>query len=932
MKHRATPLMIQVHADQIRIIYGNAPLSLFASLLNSAILVYLLWPAVDNTLLTFWALLTILISLFRLIMALRFNHVQPDNHKTIHAWSRLALAGALFAGLGWGAASFFLFAIDSLPHQVFLAFVIAGTTAGAVSSLSSSRLSIFGFVLLADLPLAYRFSQASHEFSIAMSLMIILFSLLMLLVSRSFYQNLTQMLTERYMRKKAQQHDRSRNKVLELLSLETPLEEILEIIIQDLERDNPEMLCSILLLNEDGNHLCCGAAPSLPNALNAHLQSLEVAAGVGCSGSAAYTGERVIVEDLTTHPYWANAREVVEKSRLRSCWSEPLFSSKGELLGTFTIYQRQPHVPDELELSTVEQPIKLASIAIERNQTAAALRLSASIYQNSSEAMMITDVENHILAINPAFTQTTGYEKDDVIGKDPSLLASGTHDADFFKDMWNSLYKTGEWRGEIWNHRNNGEDFVAWLTINTIYDRQGKPYRRVSLFSDITERKKADALIWKQANYDTLTELPNRRLFSDRLEQSIKIAKREKHHLALLFIDLDRFKEVNDTLGHHIGDELLLETAQRINACVRESDTVARLGGDEFTVILNELHDVSHIEKVSQKIIDALSTPFLLGNEQVFISCSIGITVYPDDAQLPQELLKNADQAMFAAKEAGRSRTHYFTQSMQETSQQRMRMARDLRLALQDSQLSVYYQAIVAIEDNHIHKAEALLRWQHPEQGFISPADFIPIAEETGTIHKIGYFVFKQATQRVKDWRAQYNPNFQVSINKSPVQFLARGDVRHKWLKYLEKHHVSPHGIVIEITEGVILEAADFVSEKLLQFRDAGIQIAIDDFGTGYSSLAYLKKFDIDYLKLDKSFVMNLETDSSNLALSEAIIVMAHKLGIKVIAEGVETEAQLAVLKKIHCDYAQGFFLAKPMPAEEFELLLKNHNDKTRSA
>ncbi len=925
-------IMTQVHADLIRMVYANAPLALIASLLNSAILVYLLWPVVDQAWLISWALATILISLFRLILALRFNRVQPDNYQTINTWSSWALAGALFAGLGWGAASLFLFANDSLPHQVFLAFVIAGTTAGAVSSLSASRLSISGFALLSTLPLAYRFSQASHEFSIAMSLMIVLFTILILLVSRSFYRNITQMLVERYKRKKAQRHDRSRNKVLELLTLEAPLEEILEIIIQDLERDNPEMLCSIQLLNDDGSHLRFGAAPSLPNVFMEYLQGIDVAAGVGCSGSAAYSGKRVIAEDLTTHPYWANAREIPQKTGLRSCWSEPLFSSNGDLLGTFTIYYRQPHLPDEQELSIVKHSIKLASISIERNQTGAALRLADSIYQNTSEAMMITDVENRILAINPAFTQTTGYENDDVIGKDPGLLASGTHDDKFFKNMWDSLYKTGHWRGEIWNRRNNGEEFAVWMTINTIYDSEGKPYRRVSLFSDITERKQADALIWRQANYDSLTKLPNRRLFSDRLEQSIKVAKRENHYLALLFIDLDRFKEVNDTLGHHIGDELLVETAQRINACVRESDTVARLGGDEFTVILNELQDLSHIEKVSQKIIDALCSPFLLGKEQVFISCSIGITVYPDDAKLSHELLKNADQAMFAAKESGRNRLHYFTRSMQEISQQRMRLARDLRLALQDRQFSVYYQAIVSIEDGHIHKAEALLRWLHPEHGFISPADFIPIAEETGAIHEIGFFVFKQATQRIKDWRAQYNPHFQVSINKSPVQFLARGDIRHKWLNYLEKHDVSPHGIVIEITEGVILEASEIVSTKLRLFRDAGMQIAIDDFGTGYSSLAYLKKFNIDYLKLDKSFVKNLETDSSNLALSEAIIVMAHKLGIRVIAEGVETEAQLAALKQIHCDYAQGFFLAKPMPAEEFELLLKNDNNKTRSA
>jgi diguanylate cyclase (GGDEF)-like protein/PAS domain S-box-containing protein len=542
--------------------------------------------------------------------------------------------------------------------------------------------------------------------------------------------------------------------------------------------------------------------------------------------------------------------------------------------------------------------------------------------------MMITDENNNIVAINPAFTEVTGYREDEVIGKDPMVLASGSHDEEFFQDMWNTLKTTGEWRGEIWNRRKNGDEFVEWLTINTIYDSQGNVYRRVSLFSDITERKKADALIWRQANYDTLTQLPNRRLFIDRLEQGIKIAHRDGLHMALLFLDLDRFKEVNDTLGHHMGDELLVDAAQRIKSCVRESDTVARLGGDEFTVILNELCDVSNIGSISQKIIDAMSKPFQLRDEQIFISVSIGITVYPEDALLSEELLKNADQAMFAAKQNGRNRFNYFTKSMQESAQKRMRMVRDIHQALEEEQFSVHYQPIVSLSSGRILKAEALLRWNHPEHGFISPANFIPVAEETGAIQEIGNRVFEEAVNRIKVWRSGYESQFQININKSPVQFLAGGSVQDNWLEYLQQQNVSPKGIVIEITEGVLLKATTYICEKLHHLRDAGIQIAIDDFGTGYSSLAYLKRFDIDYLKLDKSFVSNLETDAKDLALSKAIIVMAHKLDIRVVAEGVENKAQLAILKKIGCDYAQGFLIAKPMPADEFELLLQNESTK----
>ncbi|MEJ2395730.1 MAG: EAL domain-containing protein [Candidatus Thiodiazotropha sp.] len=692
------------------------------------------------------------------------------------------------------------------------------------------------------------------------------------------------------------------------------------------------MYCSILLLDEDEKHLLFGAAPSLPDSFSEYVHGLTVGQGMGSCGMAALTGQRVIAEDLHIHPFWADCHEIADQCGVRSCWSEPIFSSNGRLLGTFAIYQRQTHVPNEKEITAVKYSLNLAGISIERHQTGEALRLAAAIYQNTSEAMMITDEKNLIVAINPAFTEVTGYTEEDVIGQDPGILASGSHDAEFFQELWQTLNTTGQWQGELWNRRKSGEEFVEWMTINTIYDSQGQVYRRVSLFSDITERKKADALIWRQANYDMLTQLPNRRLFTDRLEQGIKVAHREGLRLALLFIDLDRFKEVNDTLGHHMGDELLVEAAQRIESSLRESDTVARLGGDEFTVILNELRDVSHVGSISQKIIDALAKPFNLREERVFISASVGITVYPDDGLVAEELLKNADQAMFAAKQNGRNRLSYFTNSMQESAQQRMRLIRDIHQALKDDQFSVYYQPIVEMASGSIHKAEALLRWRHPEHGFISPTEFIPIAEETGAIHEIGNLVFRESVQRVKEWRADYNPKFQISVNISPVQFLAEGFTDKELLANMRHHNVSPEGIVIEITEGVLLKANVNIKEKLSCLRDAGIQVAIDDFGTGYSSLAYLKRFDIDYLKLDKSFVRNLESDANDLALSEAIIVMAHKLGICVIAEGVESEAQRKILAGIGCDYAQGYLFAKPIPAEEFECLLQYEKGTIRYA
>jgi diguanylate cyclase (GGDEF)-like protein len=440
--------------------------------------------------------------------------------------------------------------------------------------------------------------------------------------------------------------------------------------------------------------------------------------------------------------------------------------------------------------------------------------------------------------------------------------------------------------------------------------------------TDIDEKKKADALIWSQANYDSLTQLPNRRLFRDRLDHEIKRAQREHHVVALMFIDLDHFKEVNDTLGHHMGDQLLVDAGRRIQHCVRETDTVARLGGDEFTVILPELTDATDIDRIARNLLATLSDSFLLGDEQVYIAASIGITVFPDDASDIENLIKNADQALYAAKSSGRNRFNYFTNAMQEFAQVRMRLVTDMRLALANNEFKVYYQPIVDLNTGKIHKAEALLRWNHHKQGFISPATFIPIAEDTGAINDLGDLVFDQASKQVKRWQEVYSANFQISINKSPVQFRTDGEGHNHWLEKLDALGLKGSCIVVEITEGLLLNADSEITDKLLRFRDAGIQVAIDDFGTGYSSLAYLKKFDIDYLKIDQSFVQNLTPDSPDFALSEAIVVMAHKLGLKVIAEGVETEQQRDILKSIGCDYAQGYLYSKPVPPDEFEMLL----------
>lgn len=559
----------------------------------------------------------------------------------------------------------------------------------------------------------------------------------------------------------------------------------------------------------------------------------------------------------------------------------------------------------------------------ERKKAEELLLLSDRVFKNTSEAIIITKPDGEIIDINKAFTTITGWEREEIIGQNPRIMRSGRQDGDFYKAMWQEIHDKGCWSGEIWDRKKSGEEYPKWLTINAVNDEQGTVTHYIGIFSDITKNKATEEQLQRMAFYDGLTNLPNRTLCRDRLEHEIKGAHRHDKKLAVLYLDLDRFKYVNDTLGHASGDLLLQQAALRITSCVREEDTVARLGGDEFTVILTDVDDTRIIQRITSNIISRLSEQFTIQGTDVNIGASIGISLYPDNGTDYDTLTKNADTAMYKAKEGGRNTYRFFTEELHAKIKRRMLLEKELRVALEEGGLELHYQPKVNMHSSKIVGMEALLRWNHPVLGPISPAEIIPIAEDTGLIMPLGEWVLHQACRQNATWiKSGYGP-LRMAVNLSSRQFEQR-DITDQIEQLLIDTGLAPQHLELELTESMVMRDADQTRATLGRLRQLGIYIAVDDFGTGYSSLAYLKQFPIHCLKIDKSFVDDLGKNPDARAIATAIISMAKSLGLSVVAEGIETQEQLELLREEGCDEMQGYYYSRPLPAHDFTLLLNS--------
>jgi len=544
------------------------------------------------------------------------------------------------------------------------------------------------------------------------------------------------------------------------------------------------------------------------------------------------------------------------------------------------------------------------------------LRLMAQVFEQSGDAIMITDPGNRIIATNRSFTQLTGYSHEEALGRDPKMLKSGRESKEYYRAMWETLEKEGYWQGEMWEKRRDGSFYPKWLTITVIRDAAGRVVNYIGSFSDITERKQAELKIEHMAHHDALTNLPNRFSLTERLSQSLKLAKRGGQHLAVIFIDLDRFKTINDSLGHHIGDLLLFEVAARLQKSVRSSDVVARLGGDEFVIVLPEVASGIATAHFVNKLQAAICRPYHLDGHDLHVTPSIGISVYPHDGGTVDELMQNADAAMYHAKAHGRNNYQFFKKEMNAKAQERLHVENDLRQAVEKRQFVVYYQPQIDAEAGRVIGVEALVRWQHPSRGLIPPDEFISVAEDTGLILPLGDLVLEMACRQLACWIAEGVPPIRMAVNLSARQF-QQDDLPEIVARIIRETGIDPGLLELEITETVAMSCPDETISNFVRFREMGVTLAIDDFGTGYSSLGYLKLFPVNRLKIDKSFVNDLRAGSNDAAIAAATIGLAHTLGMEVVAEGVETGAQLAFLKNQQCEVVQGYFFSQPLPALE---------------
>jgi diguanylate cyclase (GGDEF)-like protein/PAS domain S-box-containing protein len=932
---------IAVEAARVKHLFSASKIALTTGILLASILAFMQRDVISTFVVIVWFSLFAVVTLVRAAHVFDYHHSQIDEPSAIRTRLLQFRIGVIVSGIMWGSTGILMFPHNDQQHQMFIIFMLAGLTAGGMVSFSADLKSSIFYAITVLVPLMISIFIGRESTSLAMGISVLLYLGFMIMNSRQVslkvLENIVLSLDAVEKEKMARAHADNlqlNNHILSKINQHTALPHMLKELALHIEARHPGMICSILLLDNDGKTLRSGASPSLPDFYNRAIDGLEIGDNLGSCGTAAFRGERVIIEDIQQHPYWIAYRDLAQKAGVQSCWSEPIINNYGKVLGTLAIYRSKKSYPNENELTLITNYANLAQLTIESSRAQNDLRISAIAFE-SQDGMVVTDSSGTILRANRAFTKITGYKEKEVIGQTLGMQASGRQDVNVYAKMWDAIKDAEVWEGELRNIRKNGEDYPEHLTVSKVKDLSGITTNYVASISDVTLSKAVADEIQALAFYDHLTKLPNRRLLHNRLEHAMATRTRSGKDVAILYLDLDNFKTLNDSLGHDVGDMLLQQVAERLTNCVREGDTVARLGGDEYLVMLENLSEraieaASQTKVIAEKILAALNQPFQFTNSQYHGSASIGVALLSDNDISRDDLLKHADIAMYQAKKLGRNAVRFYDPEMQKAIHNRVELERELRLAIEKQQFELYYQ--IQVDDlGSPLGAEALVRWIHPERGLISPLNFIPLAEETGLILLIGQWVMDSACAQLRSWQLdKLTCDLVVSINVSAKQFHHVNFVEQVQ-NTISKYTINPTLLKFELTESMLLDSIEETIVKMNALKMIGIQFSLDDFGTGYSSLQYLKRLPLNQLKIDQSFVRDIVVDNSDKAIVRTIIAMAQGMGLEVIAEGVEAEEQRLRLLNKGCKKFQGYLFGRPVPIDEFEIALKQNKTSANS-